>query len=87
MVRERIRTSKLVEYALRLDIGAVIRRLGYLLDSCQIGTDDDRARLSAKLTPTYHLLDPSMPADGPHAATWRLRLNVDQEEIQAQRST
>jgi predicted transcriptional regulator of viral defense system len=87
MVRERIRTDKLVDYALRLDVGAVTRRLGYLLDSCQIGTDDDRARLKAKLTPTYQLLDPSMPADGPHIGTWRLRLNVDQEELRAQRST
>jgi predicted transcriptional regulator of viral defense system len=87
MVRDQIRTEKLVDYALRLDVGAVTRRLGYLLDSCQIGTDDDRARLKAKLTLTYHLLDPSMPADGPHTATWRLRLNVGQEELRAQRST
>jgi predicted transcriptional regulator of viral defense system len=87
MVRDRIDTERLVEYALRLGVGAVIRRLGYLLDSCQIGTDADRNRLSAKLTPTYQLLDSSLPPDGPYAAKWRLRLNVDQEEIEAQRST
>jgi predicted transcriptional regulator of viral defense system len=61
--------------------------LGYLLDSCKIGTDDDRARLKAKLTPTYQLLDPSMPADGPYIAAWRLRVNVGEEELRAQRST
>jgi predicted transcriptional regulator of viral defense system len=87
MVRDRIDTERLVEYALRLGVGAVIRRLGYLLDSCKIGTDADRNRLSAELTPTYQLLDSSLPPDGPYAAKWRLRLNVDQEEIEAQRST
>jgi predicted transcriptional regulator of viral defense system len=87
MARQKIRTDRLVDYALRLNIGAVFRRLGYLLDSCRIGTDDDRARLNSKLSPTYQLLDPSLPPDGPYTAIWRLRLNVSQEELLTQRST
>ncbi|OAF08698.1 transcriptional regulator [Bradyrhizobium centrolobii] len=87
IVRDRVRTQTLVDYALRLNVGAVIRRLGYLLDSCQIGTEDDRARLTEKLSATYHPLDPSLPADGPHSAKWRLRLNVSREELEAQRGS
>jgi len=87
MVRERIDTAKLVDYAIRLGIGAVIRRVGYLLDSCKIGTDTDRKKLTDRLSKTYHPLDPSMPAQGHYDAKWRLRLNVEQDEIEAVRST
>lgn len=87
MVRDRIDAAKLVDYAIRLGVGAVIRRVGYLLDSCRIGTDTDRGKLAAHLTKTYHLLDPSMPAQGRYDAGWHLRLNVDQDEIEAVRGT
>lgn len=87
MVRDRIDTGKLVNYAIRLEVGSVIRRVGYLLDSCRIGTDTEREKLSDHLTKTYHLLDPSMPAQGHYDAKWRLRLNVEQDEIEAVRST
>jgi predicted transcriptional regulator of viral defense system len=87
MVRDRVDTAKLVDYAIRLGVGAVIRRLGYLLDSCGIGTDTDREKLADHLTKTYHRLDPSMPAQGRYDARWRLRLNVERQEIEALRST
>ena len=87
MVRDRLDTTKLVDYANRLGVGAIIRRVGYLLDSCRIGTDADRKKLAGALTRTYPLLDPSMPPQGHYDAKWRLRLNVPQEEIEAVRST
>jgi predicted transcriptional regulator of viral defense system len=87
MVRDRIDAAKLVDYAIRLGVGAVIRRVGYLLDSCKIGTDSDRKRLAVHLTKTYDPLDPSMPAQGHYDARWRLRLNIKQDEIEAVRST
>jgi predicted transcriptional regulator of viral defense system len=87
MVRERIDTAKLVDYAMRLRVGAVIRRVGHLLDSCSIGTEADRKTLAAHLTKTYDPLDPSLPAQGRYDARWRLRLNVEQDEIEAVRST
>jgi predicted transcriptional regulator of viral defense system len=87
MVRDRLDATKLVDYAIRLDIGSVISRVGYLLDSCRIGTDTDRKRLADLLTKTYHLLDPSLPAGGRYDARWRLRLNVEQSEIEAVRNT
>ncbi|MDB5581095.1 MAG: Transcriptional regulator [Bradyrhizobium sp.] len=87
MVRDRLDATKLVDYAIRLDIGSVISRVGYLLDSCRIGTDTDRKRLANLLTKTYHLLDPSLSAGGRYDARWRLRLNVEQSEIEAVRNT
>jgi predicted transcriptional regulator of viral defense system len=81
MQREKISPERLVEYALRLNIGAVIRRLGYLLDVYQLGTDKTAAALTNRLTNTYVPLDPVLPGEGKHLHRWRLRLNVEPEEL------
>jgi len=81
MQREKISPDRLVEYALRLNIGAVIRRLGYLLDLYEIGTDKTPKALSDQLTNTYVPLDPILPNQGKHLHRWRLRLNVEPEEL------
>ncbi len=81
--RADVSASKIVDYALRLGVGAVIRRLGYLLEAYRIGSVDEIERLRASLTPTYDLLDPLLPREGRFLARWRLRLNVSPEEVQA----
>jgi predicted transcriptional regulator of viral defense system len=83
MRRTDVSASKLVDYALRLGIGAVIRRLGYLMEAYAVGAPMEIARLRATLTSTYSLLDPVLPTEGRFLARWRLRLNVSPEQIQA----
>ena len=87
MRRGNVDIARLVDYALRLDVGAVIRRLGFLLEVCGIEAPADLERLRARLTATYHLLDPTLPPEGKRLARWRIRLNVTPEEIEALRST
>jgi predicted transcriptional regulator of viral defense system len=84
--REDLKTSRIVEYALRLRVGAVIRRLGYLLDLYRLATEPELRQLRSVLTATYSLLDPVVPSEGPHISRWRLRLNVTPEELEAIRS-
>jgi predicted transcriptional regulator of viral defense system len=79
--------QKLIDYAVKLDVGAVIRRLGYLMELYQIGSRIHWEFLQTKLTSTYQLLDPELPAEGPHIAKWRLRLNIPQEELLTIRGT
>lgn len=79
--------QKLIDYAIKLNIGAVIRRLGYLIELYQIGSRIHWEFLQTKLTNTYQLLDPDLPAEGRHLAKWRLTLNVSQEELLAIRET
>jgi predicted transcriptional regulator of viral defense system len=79
--------QKLIDYAVKLDVGAVIRRLGYLMELYQIGSRIHWDFLQTKLTSTYQLLDPELPAEGHHIAKWRLRLNIPQEELLAIRGT
>jgi predicted transcriptional regulator of viral defense system len=83
MRRTGVSAKKLVDYALRLGVGAVIRRLGYLMEAYRIGTLEELARLRDSLTSTYCLLDPVLPPEGRFLARWRLRLNVSPEEIRA----
>ncbi len=83
MRRADVSAKKLVEYALRLGVGAVMHRLGYLVEAYGIGAPEDLAPLRENLTSTYNLLDPVLPAEGKFLARWRLRLNVSTEEIQA----
>jgi len=83
MRRDNIDPKKLVEYALSLDIGAVYRRLGYLLELFDLESPGEIKALRQKLTPSYAILDPMLPDEGKYVARWRLRLNVGSEEIEA----
>ena len=79
--------AKLVDYALRLRVGAVTRRLGYLLELYKIAPEHELARLRQSLTSTYQPLDPILPREGPHVARWRLQVNISPEELEGVRAT
>jgi predicted transcriptional regulator of viral defense system len=83
MRREDIDSGKLVDYALKINVGAVIRRLGFLLELFEMEASRELERLRERLTMTYSILDPIMPAEGKFLARWRLKLNVSPEEIEA----
>ncbi|MFN0117971.1 MAG: type IV toxin-antitoxin system AbiEi family antitoxin [Elusimicrobiota bacterium] len=83
MRRDAIDTKKLVRYAVRLDVTAVINRLGHLMEVLEVGSQTDLESLRRRLTATYVLFDPLLPAEGKFLARWRLRLNVSAEEIKA----
>jgi predicted transcriptional regulator of viral defense system len=82
-----VQSGKLVDYALRLGVGAVIRRLGYLLELFDLAPESELARLRRSLTATYAPLDPVLPREGPHLARWRLQVNISTDELKAVRST
>jgi predicted transcriptional regulator of viral defense system len=87
MRHQDMRATKLVDYALRLGIGAVIRRLGYLLELYAIAPESELARLRNALTATYVPLDPMLPKEGPHLRRWRLQLNITPEELETIRTS
>jgi predicted transcriptional regulator of viral defense system len=87
MRRADVQPAKLVDYALRLRVGAVTRRLGYLLELYAIAPESELARLRQSLTPSYVPLDPILPREGRHLARWRLQLNISSEELEGVRGT
>jgi predicted transcriptional regulator of viral defense system len=87
MRHDDIQTAKLLDYANRLGIGAVTRRLGYLLELYQLASERDLAMLKKSLTATTVPLDPLLPREGPHLMRWRLQLNISAQELSAVRET
>jgi len=81
MRHQDINVNRLIGYAIKIDVGAVIRRLGFLLELYKIGTSEDWKILSSHLTETYVRLDPLLLSEGKFLRKWRLQLNVAPEEL------
>jgi predicted transcriptional regulator of viral defense system len=79
--RQDVNVGRLIKYALKMDIGAVIRRLGYLLELYAIGSPEVLETLRSHLTETYARMDPILPAEGKFIRKWRLQLNVSPDEL------
>lgn len=87
MRRDDVKPGRLIDYALRLRVGSVVRRLGYLLDLYQIAAPEELERLRRSLSATYAVLDPMLPNEGAYVSGWRLRVNVSPDELEAVRRT
>jgi len=81
--RDGLDEGRLVEYAERLDHKAASRRVGFLLRTLDLGQPATLRTLQAYGKGGYDLLDPTLPDDGPHDSQWRLRINLDPEELKA----
>ena len=67
------RLEDLVGALERLDNGAAIKRLGYLMEVLGY----DTAAVDWPLTSGFPLLDPSLPSGGSRSTRWGLRINAD----------
>ena len=83
MQRESVSPERLMRYSIRLNVGAVMRRLGLLLELYEMGTDKIIGALRERLTNSYVLLDPVLPGQGKYLHRWRLRLNVEPDELRS----
>ena len=81
MRHQDVNINRLISYAIKIGVGAVIRRLGFLLELYKIGTSEDWEILSLYLTETYVRLDPLLAPEGKFLRKWRLQLNVSPEEL------
>jgi len=76
-----IDVKKMINYALVLNIGTVYRRMGFLLELFEMSDNSTRELLEKKLTKSYSLLDPGLLQEGKFISKWKLRLNIDPDEI------
>lgn len=83
----RLDAGRAAEYALHLNVRAVIARLGYLLEFYELGGPDVLRPLRERVTRTVHLLDPQGPKEGRIDSGWGLQLNLSLDELSEQRST
>jgi predicted transcriptional regulator of viral defense system len=81
--RDELDEGRLVEHAQRLGHKAASRRVGFLLHTYGLGRPETVNALRGYGTGGYDPLDPTLPDEGPHDAQWRLRINLDPEELRA----
>jgi len=80
--RKELNYSKLLEYALKMKNGAVIKRLGYLLDVLEINKPKIRKELLKSKTPNFAVLDPGhKESTGEPNKEWNLTVNVDPHNL------
>ena len=71
----RIATEKLISHALQFDVGALIKRLGWLLE--KLGNSSNaQDPLQAYSVSNYYLLDPQNRATGVRNARWHIIENL-----------
>ena len=85
MQRDSLKVERLVDYVRRLGIGAVVRRLGFLLEHYGLADASMLAPFRNMLSATYQRLDPLLPAEGVYLSRWRAQFNVTPEELDAVR--
>ena len=83
MKRNELDIVKMVNYAEKLNIGVIYRRLGFLLETYEINAPNEIDMLQRKISKTYQLLDPTLPNEGKYNSKWRLRMNASTEEFLA----
>jgi len=73
--------GKLKSYVIRFDRQSVIKRLGYLLQLYGIAPDTLLQELKSLVSKSYALLDPTLEDTGRFLSSWKIRVNLDPDEI------
>jgi predicted transcriptional regulator of viral defense system len=73
--------AKMVEYSQRNGTKAVSKRLGYLLETLNLGNDADISALREDLGSSYTLLDTLADRKGRHFQRWQLVVNIPDNEL------
>ncbi len=72
--------------AKRMGNSAIIKRLGYLVETLEIPVDPKTlAKMRKAISQGMSVLDPTMPRKGKHTTRWNLLLNVSKENIETWR--
>jgi predicted transcriptional regulator of viral defense system len=80
--KDKIKYDRLIKYTQRFQSQAVIKRLGFLLETLEIHhpiIDELIDRKSA----SYVLLDTELPKQGKRLSRWRIQQNIDTETIKS----
>lgn len=80
--KDKIDFAKLLDYTKRFDSQAVLKRLGFLLETLDIGreiTDE----LQKMKTSSYIVLDTELPKTGKRISRWNIQQNLETETIKS----
>ncbi len=80
--KEKLDYNKLLEYAIKFDSQAVIKRLGYLLELFEIETEIVNELQKLK-SASYVVLDTELPKTGKRNSRWSIQQNLETETIKS----
>lgn len=80
--KDKIRFDKLLEYAQQFNSQAVIKRLGFLLETLDINQSITKELQKIK-TASYVVLDTELPKNGKLLSKWSIMQNIDTETIKS----
>jgi predicted transcriptional regulator of viral defense system len=80
--RDKIKWDKLLDYAIKFDSQAVIKRLGFLLETLGIG-QEITGELQKMKSSSYALLDTELPQTGKRISRWSIQQNLETETIKS----
>jgi predicted transcriptional regulator of viral defense system len=80
--RNKIKFDKLLDYAIKFDSQAVVKRLGFLLETLFIGEKivDELQKIK---TASYVVLDTELPKTGKRLSRWSIQQNLETETIKS----
>lgn len=80
--RDKIKWDKLLDYAIKFDSQAVIKRLGFILEMLGIGQEitNDLQKIKSS---SYALLDTELPQTGKRISRWSIQQNLETETIRS----
>ncbi|OGX04744.1 MAG: hypothetical protein A3G87_03695 [Omnitrophica bacterium RIFCSPLOWO2_12_FULL_50_11] len=84
LAKKEINGSKLLDYVKRFDSLASVKRLGFLMESFDLVSEEaiDKIHKFIQSSTSYAFLDPTSKKEGKYLDRWRLRINVDMVAIQ-----
>lgn len=80
--KDKIKWDKLLDYAIKFDSQAVIKRLGFLLETLGIG-QEITGELQKTKSSSYALLDTELPQTGKRISRWNIQQNLETETIKS----
>ena len=80
--KEKLDYKKLLEYTIKFDSQAVVKRLGYILELFEIETEIIKELQKLK-TASYVVLDTELPKTGKRNRRWSIQQNLDTETIKS----
>ena len=80
--KDKIKWDKLLDYAVKFDSQAVVKRLGFLLETLGLG-GEITGELQKIKTSSYAVLDTELPKTGKRLSRWNIQQNLETETIKS----
>jgi len=81
--KDKVSVEKIANYAERMGSTAIVKRLGYLVESLNISVDPEiLLKMRKMISPGMSALDPTRSREGTYSSRWNLLLNISKETLE-----